>query len=65
MEDRLMTRYQVALYLGIATRTVDAWEQRGVLPKAIRIGDQRNVLVGTRGVKRWRASDIQQFQAKD
>jgi predicted DNA-binding transcriptional regulator AlpA len=65
MEDRLMSRTQVAAYLSISPRTVDAWEQRGVIPKALRIGDRQNSLVGTRGLKRWRASDIVQFQAKD
>ncbi len=57
----LVCKKQVAEMLGLATRTVDAWEQRGWLPRSIRLGDGSNNLTGLRGVKRWRLAEIEAF----
>jgi prophage regulatory protein len=45
----LLTVQQVAKRYGINTRSVWRWEQRGWLPRAVRLG---------RGIVRWRESDI-------
>ncbi|MHC4399351.1 MAG: helix-turn-helix transcriptional regulator [Planctomycetota bacterium] len=58
---RYLTKKQVARLLGISTRTVDAWQQRNLLPKPIRVGNRRNTLCGTAGLKRWRLAEIEAF----
>lgn len=47
--DRLITRAELCLQLGIAPRTLDAWQRRGLAPPAVHI---------TRRVVRYRQADV-------
>jgi predicted DNA-binding transcriptional regulator AlpA len=43
----MINKQAVARMLGIQPRTVDAWEQRGWLPRSVRIGGGTNNLTKT------------------
>lgn len=53
IEDRLLSKKEVADRLGVHTATVDRWEKAGTIPAKVRIGGR----VG------WRAEAVQAFIA--
>lgn len=54
MPDILITKAQVAERLGISKKTVDRFEERGLLPKRLNIAPN---------VVRWKLSEIEAFIA--